>query len=138
MCRVEWQARFLEGGAAVRPPRYSTKGQAHANPLEAIYSSATMYEIEFSDQAGEDLQWFKKREQNEIVDGIESHLRFEPTVETRNRKRLRPNQISEWELRIGKFRVFYNADELVKIVSIERIGLKLIEKFLFRGREEEL
>ena len=97
-----------------------------------------MYEIEFSDQAGEDLQWFKKREQNEIVDGIESHLRFEPTVETRNRKRLRPNQISEWELRIGKFRVFYNADELVKIVSIERIGLKLIEKFLFRGREEEL
>ena len=28
MCRVEWQARFLEGGAAVRPPRYSTKGVA--------------------------------------------------------------------------------------------------------------
>ena len=49
-----------------------------------------MFEIELTDQAIEDLQWFKKHEQNVIIDGIEANLCYEPTMETRNRKRLRP------------------------------------------------
>ncbi|MCA1991360.1 MAG: hypothetical protein LDL41_04825 [Coleofasciculus sp. S288] len=42
-------------------------------------------------------------------------LRYEPTVETRNRKRTRPNSIAAWELRIAEFRVFYNVEEQVKL-----------------------
>lgn len=97
-----------------------------------------MYEIEFTERAKEDLRWFKKNDQNVILVGIEANLRYEPTVATRNRKRLRENVTAEWELRIGKFRVLYNVDDQIKIVSIERVGQKLIEKFLFRGQEEEL
>jgi hypothetical protein len=45
-----------------------------------------VFDIEFTDQAIEDLQLFKKHEQNVIIDGIEASLSYEPTIETRNRK----------------------------------------------------
>jgi len=97
-----------------------------------------MYEIEFSDEAMGDLKWFKKHEQNEVFDCIETNLQYEPTVETRNRKRLRPNETTEWELRVGKCRVFYDVDEAGRIVSIEAIGLKVGNLLRFRGKERKL
>ena len=97
-----------------------------------------MFEIEFTDEAKADLSWFKKHEQNEIVDGIDENLRHEPNVETRNRKRLRPNQTAEWELRISKFRVFYDVDDIVKVVSVEAIGLKEGNQVFFLGEEGDL
>ena len=51
-----------------------------------------MYEIEFSDEALQDLESLKKNEQNEVLDYIDTNLRYEPAVETRNRKRLRPTK----------------------------------------------
>lgn len=97
-----------------------------------------MYDIAYTDEAIEDLTYFKKHEQNEIIDGIELQLRYEPTVETRNRKQMRPNEKADWELRIGKFRILYDVDTEVRIVEIQRIGEKRGNTFLFRGREEEL
>lgn len=97
-----------------------------------------MFEIEFTDQAIEDLQWFKKHEQNVIIDGIEANLSYQPTNETRNRKPLRPNNTAEWELRLGEYRVLYNVEELVSIVSIERIAAKPGNKYIFQGEEGEL
>jgi mRNA-degrading endonuclease RelE of RelBE toxin-antitoxin system len=97
-----------------------------------------MYDIEFTDAALADLKWFKKHEQNEIVDGIEANLRYEPTVETRNRSRLRPNQTAEWKLRLGNFRVYYDVAAAVRIVSIEAIGLKVGNLVLFGGKARDL
>lgn len=97
-----------------------------------------MYEIEFSDDALQDLKSLKKNEQNEVLDDIDANLRHEPAIETRNRKRLRPNQTAEWELRIGHFRVFYDIYEAVKIVSIEAVGLKIGSLLRFRGKESPL
>jgi mRNA-degrading endonuclease RelE of RelBE toxin-antitoxin system len=97
-----------------------------------------MFEIEFTIEAERDLKWSRKSEPNEILDAIDSQLRFEPTVEARNRKRLRPNQTAEWEMRVGKFRVFYDADTTVRIIRIEAIGLKVGTKVFFRGKEKEL
>ena len=54
-----------------------------------------MYEIELTPKAREDLMWFRKNEQEEILDGIDANLMYEPTVETRNRKQLRPNETAE-------------------------------------------
>jgi mRNA-degrading endonuclease RelE of RelBE toxin-antitoxin system len=96
------------------------------------------YEISFTESALDDLAWFKKREQNEIRDGIRENLEYEPKVETRNRKRLRPNETAEWALRIGKFRVFYDVDEVVFIVAIEAIAEKKGDSLFFRGEEREL
>ena len=97
-----------------------------------------MYEIEFTPSAHKDLKALKKPEQTEVLEGIETQLRHEPTVETRNRKRLDPNDIADWELRVGKFRVFYDVDEGVKIVSIEAIGFKRGNVLFIRGERREL
>jgi mRNA-degrading endonuclease RelE of RelBE toxin-antitoxin system len=97
-----------------------------------------MYEIGYTSQATEDLRWFKKREQIIILDGVDTNLRYEPTVVTRNRKPMRPNETAEWELWLGDFRVLYNVDELVRIVEIQRVGEKRGSRLLFGGVEEEL
>lgn len=94
-----------------------------------------MYEIEFTPDAAKDLQYFRKFEQKILIDAIQTQLTYEPTVETKNRFRRSPPDIAEWELRTGVFRIFYNVDELVEIVSIERIGEKPNNSVFFRGKE---
>ncbi|NEP41692.1 MAG: addiction module toxin RelE [Okeania sp. SIO2H7] len=94
-----------------------------------------MYQVEFTPEAVQDLRYFRKFEQNVIINGVQTQLTYEPTVETKNRFRRNPPDIAEWELRIGAFRVFYNVDETVQIVSIERIGFKPNNVVSFRRRE---
>lgn len=96
------------------------------------------YTIEYTAEAVQDLKWLKKTEQVSVLSAIEEQLKFEPTVETRNRKRLRPNGTAQWELRVGTFRVLYDVDDVVKVVEIQRVGAKSGNQFVFRGREEEL
>ena len=97
-----------------------------------------MYEIEFTPEALEDLNSFRKFEQNEIIDGIETQLKHEPIVETRQRKEMRPNDIAGWELRVGKFRVFYNVEEKELIVSIEAVGFKIGNVLFIRGEKRAI
>src|SRR5437016_5447772 len=96
------------------------------------------HKIGFTPGALEDLAWFKQNEQNEIRDGIYENLEYEPTVEIRNRKRLRPNETAEWELRLGKFRVFYDVVEAIRIVAIEAIAEKKGNSLFFQGEERDL
>ena len=58
--------------------------------------------------------------------------------ETRNRKELRPNEVASWELRIGRFRMFYDVDEEDRNVSIEAIGFKIGHELFIRGERTEL
>jgi len=97
-----------------------------------------MYEIEYTPEAIDDLKPFRKYEQQSIFDQIDEQLLYEPAIETRNRKRLRPNNVAEYELRVGKFRVFYDVDEAVKIVKIEAIGYKEGSHLFIHGKEYEL
>ncbi|UZQ53398.1 type II toxin-antitoxin system RelE/ParE family toxin [Trichothermofontia sichuanensis B231] len=93
-----------------------------------------MYDIEFTQTALQDLRYFRKYEQNIVLDAIQTQLTYEPTLETENRFRRDPPEISEWELRIGKYRVLYNADSTVMIVRIERIGSKPNNTLSFQGQ----
>lgn len=97
-----------------------------------------MYNIEYMPAAVADLRYLKWHEQARVLDGIEAQLRYQPMVETRQRKRMRPNDIAEWELRIGEFRVLYTVDEAENRVAIQRIGEKVGNTFRFRGRETPL
>lgn len=91
------------------------------------------YEVEFTVSALQDLHSFRKYEQNIIIDAIETQLVYEPMIETKNRFRRNPPDIASWELRVGAFRVFYNIDDHISIVHIERIGYKP-NNTLFFGR----
>lgn len=97
-----------------------------------------MYEIEYTPEAREDLNSFRKFEQKRILDEIDAQLQYEPNVETRNRKKPRPNDVAEWELRIDNVRVFYDVHETVKIVKVEAIGYKRGNKLSIHGEEYDL
>ena len=97
-----------------------------------------MYEIEYTGEARDDLNSFRKFEQKYLLDQIDAQLQREPNVEARNRKKLRPNAVAEWELRVDRFRVFYDVQEMVKIVKIEAIGYKRRNKLFIHGEEYKL
>ena len=59
-------------------------------------------------------------------------------METRNRERLRPNRTREWEVRIGKYRVFYDVRQSDRIVEVKMIGEKRGNMVRVRGEEYAL
>ncbi len=94
--------------------------------------------IEFTLEAIEDLRLLRKYDQQQIVEGIESQLLHQANQQSRNRKRLRTNQLAEWELRISDFRVFYDVAVENAVVKIEAIGYKESNRLFIRGEEYEL
>jgi hypothetical protein len=59
--------------------------------LETAESPATVFDIYFTESAFEDIAWFRGRDRRIVFDGIQQQLAHELMVETRNRKKLRPN-----------------------------------------------
>lgn len=101
-------------------------------PFVLIYASETK----------DHLRAIKPRHHSLIGQTIESQLRYEPDVETRNRKPLtRPISFgATWELRLGsqnQFRVFYDIDLSVREVHILMIGVKVGNVLYFGGQEFE-
>jgi mRNA-degrading endonuclease RelE of RelBE toxin-antitoxin system len=97
-----------------------------------------MFSIEFSASARKDLRYLHKSKQTLIVEEVEEQLIHEPLRETRNRKPLRPNDLSSWELRVADFRVFYDVNEEVQEVTIKAVGWKEHNKLIIRGKEYPL
>ncbi len=88
--------------------------------------------------ASADLARLRKHEQQRIRAALEEKLAHQPLHETKNRKKLRPNPLADWELRVGEFRVFYDvfaADALVKVIAV---GYKEGNKLFIRGKEYQL
>ena len=70
---------------------------------------------------------------------IRGQLQHEPFRETRQRKRLRPNPLAAWELRVGTLRVFYEEDaDEAGFVNILAIGVKRGNRLLIAGEEIQL
>ncbi len=97
-----------------------------------------MFQIEFTPESFEDLQLLKPSAQRQIIQTIKRQLQHEPLQPTRNRKKLRPNNIAEWELRIEIFRVFYDVNETLSIVKISAIGYKQGNQLFIHGEEYQL
>ena len=96
------------------------------------------FDIVFVPEALEDLRRFKKGERARIIRALEEQLSHEPNNETRNRKRLRPNQTAEWELRVDRFRVFYDIEESANLVKVEAVGYKRGSRLFIHGEEYHL
>jgi mRNA-degrading endonuclease RelE of RelBE toxin-antitoxin system len=83
------------------------------------------YRIEYSPEAEEHFQYLSKRQQGIVLDAVERQLQFQPDIETRNRKPMRPNPLAPWELRIGTLRVYYDfEDSPERVVFIRAVGIK--------------
>jgi len=83
------------------------------------------YRIEYSPDAEEHLRTLTARQQAIVLNEVDKQLANQPTVETKNRKPMRPNPIAPWELRIGSLRVYYDTEEEPEpIVYIRAVGVK--------------
>lgn len=97
-----------------------------------------MFNINFTTAALDDLREIKKFDQRRVIDEIESQLAHQPDQPSRNRKHLRPNQLAEWELRVGEFRVFYDVLSADMSVSVVAIGQKIGNRLIVHGEDYEL
>ncbi|CBN54354.1 MULTISPECIES: type II toxin-antitoxin system RelE family toxin [Kamptonema] len=96
------------------------------------------FTIEITEEAIEDMECLDKAACVTIIDAIERQLVNQPLLETRNRKPLRPDSQFGWELRIGKYRVFYDVNEGTVTVSVVAVGYKEHNQLYIRGQEVNL
>jgi len=83
------------------------------------------YRIEYSPDTEDHFRVLTTHQQVTVLDTVEKQLQYQPTIETRNRKPMRPNPIAPWELRIGNLRVYYDIeDDPEYVVYIRAIGIK--------------
>jgi mRNA-degrading endonuclease RelE of RelBE toxin-antitoxin system len=89
-----------------------------------------MFDIEYVEDAAEDLDALHAFKRKKILDRIHEQLVDEPARATKNRKLLDglktpwKQERPTWELRVEDFRVFYDVDEVVRIVTIRAIRRK--------------
>ena len=102
------------------------------------YRKGMKFNIKFTPKALMHLKNFRKFEQKIITDAIKKQLGNEPLSPARNRKPLRDNPLSRWELRVEKYRVFYEADTETGLVEIRAVGYKEHNRLFLRGKEFKL
>ena len=95
------------------------------------------YKIDIRNSANDDLLYYDTFEQRIIVKAILEYLQFDANIETRKRKQLRSNPIAPWELKVGKYRIFYEFTEGQK-VKILAIGHKEHNELFIRGRKVQI
>lgn len=89
-----------------------------------------MYEIRFAVGVVRDLGVMLAAERKRILDGVRRRLGHEPTRRTKHVKQLR--KLSPpfehvppiWQLRIGDHRVFYDVDEVGRVVFVRAVRHK--------------
>lgn len=87
--------------------------------------------------ADTDLTYFKVHEQRIILTGIATYLTNDAITETKRRKKLNPNQLAPWELRIDHYRIFY-AHATRAGITVVAIGYKDHNDLYIRGKKVAL
>jgi mRNA-degrading endonuclease RelE of RelBE toxin-antitoxin system len=96
------------------------------------------YTVEFMPDAQEQLSRLTARQQAILLDRIQEQLQHRPAQETKQRKKLRPNPLAPWELRVREFRVFYDVDAEQQTVFVIAIGQKKHSTLYIGSREFEI
>ncbi len=83
------------------------------------------FQIQYAEEAAEDLQALRAFDQKKILEAIETHLRHEPEKTSRSRIKLMSQPFwSQYRLRVESFRVYYDVDRGMQLVHILRIQEK--------------
>ena len=106
-------------------------------------ASRLPFRLIYDTEIVEHLRAIEKRHHSLIKRTIEEQLKYEPDVETQNRKLLeQPATLNaEWEIRFGpnnRFRVFYEVDRENREVYILAVGTKMRSRLFIGGEEFEL
>jgi mRNA-degrading endonuclease RelE of RelBE toxin-antitoxin system len=83
------------------------------------------YRVDYSPVVRRHMRFLARNQQIAVLDRVGELLSQAPTEPTRNRKKLRPDALAPWELRIGAIRVFYEVyTEPEPVVVVLAVGLK--------------
>jgi mRNA interferase RelE/StbE len=97
------------------------------------------YRIVYAPETRDHLRYLTARQRSLVFNEVNQQLTHEPTVETRNRKLLRPNPRASWELRIGDLRVYYDVKEAPEPqVDIVAIGMKRRNRVYIGGESYDI
>lgn len=77
------------------------------------------YRIEFVASAKADLLALRKSDQVKVLDRVEAHLAYQPTLRSKSRiKTLRPGTFPPYRLRVDELRVYYDVIESERLVVV--------------------
>ena len=97
------------------------------------------YRIEFTPEALRHFEALHARQRGIVRDALLAQLLHQPTRATRNRRRLRPNTLAGYRLRVRNLRVYYDVvDEPDGLVLVQAIGIKVRERVMIAGEEIDL
>lgn len=91
------------------------------------------FKITISEDADRQFRALTARDQRTLEAAILARLPHQPTTPTKALKRLRPNPLAEFELRVGDLRVLYNVEGEEVVILI--VGQKSGNKLLVEGEE---
>lgn len=92
-----------------------------------------VFKITITEDADRQFRALPVRDQRILEAAILSRLQHQAMTPTKAIKRLRPNPLAEFELRVGNLRVLYNVegDEVVVLI----VGCKAGNKLIVEGEE---
>lgn len=94
------------------------------------------YRIEYGPETEKHFEQLTAHDCARVLEMVTRQLLYQPTVETLSRKRMRPNPLAPWELRIGELRVYFSVEQPERVVKIRAVGIKKQGNRLFIGGEE--
>ena len=94
------------------------------------------YRIYFSPEAGDHIALLSAHHRAKLLNAVARQLGHEPSVETRNRRPLRPNPVAQYRLRIGELRVYYDVQEAPERLVIVRAVCMKVRNRVYVGRQE--
>jgi mRNA interferase RelE/StbE len=88
------------------------------------------FRISITAEAESQFKGLAVRQRRSLEAAIQARLMHQPQTPTKSIKKLRPNPLAEFELRVGDLRLLYNVEgvEVVLLVVGRKVGNKLIVK----------
>ena len=84
-----------------------------------------VYRIVYARPTEQHFAHLSRTQQRALLDAVDQQLTYQPTVQTKNRKRMRPNPLATWELRVSKLRVYYDVlADPEPTVLVVAVGIK--------------
>jgi mRNA-degrading endonuclease RelE of RelBE toxin-antitoxin system len=97
------------------------------------------YKLTITEDADRQFRALSAGNRRKLEAAILSRLSHQPLTPSKAIKRLRPNPLAEFELRVGDLRVLYNVqgDEVIILIIGKKVGNKLIvEGEEFHGHQD--
>ncbi len=99
-------------------------------PVASGMCGRMAFHVTITDEADLQMRRLSAREQRILEAAVMTRLQDQPTIPTKAIRRLRPNPLAEFELRVGDLRVLYNVEleksEVVLLIVGRKVGATLI------------